>query len=205
MATSGETEPFKAQSEYNNESFKKIKLEGARVQSREFYDCHFSGCSFRETLFRSCKFSDCFFEDCDLSLVRFEDSSFSDTSFARSKVIGINWTLASWSTFASEAPISFVDCSLDYSAFIGLTLRKLVLKKCSAKEVEFSEADLSNANFSGTDLSKSRFSRTNLTRANFEGATNYAIDIATNKISKARFALPEALALLYGLDIVLVE
>jgi uncharacterized protein YjbI with pentapeptide repeats len=94
---------------------------------------------------------------------------------------------------------------VDFSAFIGLKLRKLVLTKCSAKEVEFSEADLTSADLRGTDLTKSRFQQTNLMRANFEGATNYSIDLATNKITKARFSLPEALSLLYGLDIVLVE
>lgn len=201
----GEVEPFKAQAEYSSESFKKIRYEAGRVQYKEFYDCVFANCSFRESIFAACKFNDCTFEDCDLSLVRFEGSAFSDTTFIRSKVIGVNWTLAAWSQFMSESPIRFHECAVDFSAFIGLTLRKIVFNKCSAKEVEFSEADLTGANFTGTDLAKSRFSRTNLTRANFEGATNYMIDLATNKVTKARFSLPEALSLLYGLDIVLVE
>jgi uncharacterized protein YjbI with pentapeptide repeats len=200
-----EVDPFRSQVEYSSESFKKVRLEAARLQYKEFYDCVFSNCSFRESVFKECKFNDCTFEDCDLSLARFEGSSFGDTHFIRSKVIGVNWTLAAWSQFVSDSPISFTECAVDFSAFIGLRLRKIVFNKCSAKEVEFSETDLTGANFSGTDLAKSRFSRTNLTRANFEGATNYMIDLATNKVTKARFSLPEALSLLYGLDIVLVE
>lgn len=197
--------PFQPETEYNNVTFNKMKFEGARVRGREFYECVFDHCSFRESIFQECKFNDCLFQECDLSLVRFEDSSFSDTRFERSKVIGVNWTLATWSRFQADSPISFTECVTDYSAFIGLTLRKMTMKKCSAQEVEFSESDLSSANFSGTNFAKARFSQTNLTRANFEGATNYSIDLTTNKIAKAKFSLPEALSLLYGLDIVLVE
>jgi uncharacterized protein YjbI with pentapeptide repeats len=200
-----ELKSFQSQAEYSRVTFNKVKLEAGRVVGKEFDACIFSHCSLRESVFQACKFSDCIFRDCDLSLVRFEESSLSDTRFVRSKVIGVNWTLAAWSRFQMESPLSFVECVVDFSAFIGLTLRKITFQKCSAQEVEFSEADLSGAIFSGTDLAKSRFSHTNLTRANFEGATNYTIDIATNKLAKARFSLPEALSLLYGLDIVLVE
>ena len=201
----GDVNPFKAQAEFSQQTFQKVKFEGARLASKEFDECVFTHCSFRESTFLECKFSDCTFQDCDLGLVRFEGTAFSDVKFERSKVIGVNWTLAAWSRFQSESPISFVDCVVDFSAFIGLTLRKMVIRKCRAQEVEFSDADLTSANFSGTDLAKSRFSHTNLTKANFEGATNYSIDLATNKITKAKFSLPEALSLLYGLDIVLVE
>lgn len=203
--SSGEANPFQTQAEYSNTTFSKVKLEGGRVVGKEFDGCLFSQCSLRETILRDCKFIDCKFQGCDLSLVRFEGSAFTDTSFEKSTVIGVNWTLAAWSKFQSDSPISFSECTLDYSAFIGLTLKKITFKKCSVKEVEFSETDLSAANFSGADLSKSRFNQTNLTRANFEGATNYSIDISHNKLTKARFSLPEALSLLYGLDIVLVE
>ncbi len=200
-----EVNAFQSQVEFNDQSFTKVKLEGTKVVGKEFYECVFSHCSFRESTFQMCKFNDCTFQDCDLSLVRLDASSFSDTRFERSKVIGVNWTMAAWSKFQSESPISFTECVIDFSAFIGLTLRKIDMKKCRAQEVEFSEADLSSANFSGTDLTKSRFHHANLTRANFVDATNYSLDLTTSKITKAKFSLPEALSLLYGLDIVLVE
>jgi uncharacterized protein YjbI with pentapeptide repeats len=196
---------FGSEGEYSNVTFNKVKLEAGRVRGKEFYDCVFDHCSLRESLFQDCKFSDCLFHECDLSLVRFEDSTFSDTRFETSKVYGVNWTLASWSRFQTDSPLSFSNCVLDFSAFIGLTLRKITMTKCSAQEVEFSEADLSGGDFSGTNFAKSRFVQTNLSRANFESAINYTIDVTANKITKARFSLPEALSLLYGLDIVLVE
>jgi fluoroquinolone resistance protein len=202
---STELNTFSAQGEYNEVTFTKVKLEAARLVGKEFYDCRFSHCSLRESVVRDCKFNDCTFQDCDLSLARFEGCSFADTSFVRCKVTGVDWTLAAWSKFQAESPIHFTECVVDFSAFIGLRLKKISFQKCSAKEVAFADADLTSANFSGTDLTKSRFQQTNLTKANFEGATNYSIDVATNKLTKARFALPEALSLLYGLDIVLVE
>jgi len=200
-----ELNTFPPQTEYSNVTFTKVKLEAGRVVGKEFDSCIFSHCALRETVFRDCKFIDCTFQACDLSLVRFEDTSFSETTFEKSKVIGVNWTLAAWSKFQVDSPISFTECVIDYSAFIGLTLRKIIIKKCNAQEVEFSDADLTAADFKGTDLSKSRFNQTNLTRANFEGATNYSINITNNKVAKAKFSLPEALSLLYGLDIVLVD
>ncbi len=196
---------FAAHTEYANERFNRVQFEGARLLNTEFYDCVFSHCSLRESVFDACKFSDCTFEDCDVSLVRFEDSTFSETRFVRSQVIGVNWTLAAWSKFQADAPVAFESCTIDYSAFIGLTLRKLTLRKCRAHEVEFSEAQLSAADFRETDFAKSRFQHTNLTKADFTGARNYVIDLQSCNISKAKFALPEALGLLYGLDIVLVD
>lgn len=194
-----------AQTEYTEETFAKLKLDAKRISGRVFDDCVFSQCFFRECIFVSCKFNNCVFQDCDLGLVRFDDSAFNETRFERSTLMGVNWTLAAWSRFQSESPVAFRACVLDLSVFMGLSLRKALFEKCSAKEVEFSEADLSAANFSGTDLSKSRFLQTNLSKANFVGATNYFIDVSTNNIKQAKFALPEALSLLYGLDIVLVE
>jgi fluoroquinolone resistance protein len=200
-----ELNPFESKAEYEGAIFKNVKLESSQISNKEFYECTFITCSFRETTFKACKFIDCTFQNSDLSLASFSGTSFQKTSFERSKVIGVNWTIAAWSRFQSESPIRFHECVIDFSAFIGLKLRKISVTKCSAQEVEFSDADLTNANFSGTDLAKSRFRKTNLTRANFEDATNYSIDVTNNTITKARFSLPEALSLLNGLDIVLVE
>jgi fluoroquinolone resistance protein len=171
---------FQAKTEHSEAHFSKLKLEGGRVIGKEFSECVFDHCAFRESTFQACKFNDCTFQDCDLSLVRFDTTSFSDTKFERSTLVGVDWTLASWSRFQADAPISFADCVVDFSAFIGLALRKIVFSKC-------------------------RFRNTNLSHANFVGATNYSIDLSANKVTKAKFSLPEALALLYNLDIVLVE
>jgi len=44
-----------------------------------------------------------------------------------------------------------------------------------------------------------------LTEADFTGAKNYAIAASSNTLKKTKFSLPEAMGLLYSLDIVLTE
>lgn len=94
---------------------------------------------------------------------------------------------------------------LDYGTFIGLKLHKISFQACSLKDVEFSEADLTQADFRKAILTNSRFRNTNLTRADFTNASNYAIDVSHNNVEKARFSMPEAIALLHCMDIELVE
>lgn len=197
--------PFDNEVDYDRHNFIGARLEAGHVNGKEFYACAFVSCSFRETTFTDCKFYECLFQDCDLSLMQVTGSSFRNTRFENSKVIGVNWIDAAWSKFVPPAPLSFLRCALDYSTFNGLSLVRVSFADCTAKDVDFSEANLTEADFHNTVLSKSRFSQTNLTRAHFVGATDYAIDVTMNVISKATFSLPEAVALLRGLDIQLVD
>jgi uncharacterized protein YjbI with pentapeptide repeats len=138
-------------------------------------------------------------------LLRVEQSTFRNTTFKDSKVIGVDWTMASWSKFISFSPVNFYECVIDFSTFIGLSLVKISFKECGVKDVDFSGADLTEADFSKAVLSKSQFRNTNLTQANFEDATDYTIDVTVNMVSKAKFSLPEAISLLRGLEIKLVD
>ena len=193
-------------SEYINQKFKQVTFETEIIEDTLFTDCTFSNCSFRETQFHKCRFNTCLFEKCDLSLIEVPDSSFQSTQFKQSKVIGVNWTLATWSQFTRHAPIQFDDCVLDYATFIGLTLQKISFQGCRLRQVEFSEADLTDANFQNATLTESRFRQTNLTRANFTQAVEYTIDVTQNIVTKTQFSLPEAYALLHSIeDIVLLE
>ncbi len=71
----------------------------------------------------------------------------------------------------------------------------------SARDVDFREADLRGARVTGTDLLDSLFGRTNLAQADFREVRNYRITLGECTLTGARFALPEALSLLYALDI----
>jgi hypothetical protein len=44
-----------------------------------------------------------------------------------------------------------------------------------------------------------------LTQADFTGARDYTIAPNLNQLKQTKFSLPEAMALLYGLDIILTE
>jgi fluoroquinolone resistance protein len=67
------------------------------------------------------------------------------------------------------------------------------------------ECDLTGSLFDNCDLAGATFDNTNLEKADFTTAFNYLIDPDTNRIKKAKFALPGVLALLNKHDIVIVN
>jgi len=76
---------------------------------------------------------------------------------------------------------------------------------CHAYDVDFRGADLTDADFSATDLLSSLFDNTVLIRANFNGSINYSIDVNNNVINQAKFCRLEAVCLLDGLGIELID
>ena len=191
--------------EYEDQTFDGLALGGEEVRAKEFAGCVFVGCSFLETAFSACRFVDCEFVRCDLSLCHVEDCSFTSVKFIDSQAIGVNWTEASWPARGLFNAIGFERCAISHSTFIGLGLRRVVIVDCVARDADFAEAELTQANCAGTDFKDSRFLHTDLTEADFTGASNYAIAPNLNVLRKTRFALPEAMSLLYGLDIILTE
>ena len=195
------------QTEYTNQELKGVVYKNGSVSLKEFNSCLFVKCSFNETVFRECHFRECTFRKCDLSLVHFKDCSFSDTRFEDSQVLGVDWTETAWATskFSLTKPVDFLNCVLNYSTFMGMNLKQINITKCIAREVSFEDANLTEANCSFTDFTNSRFLHTNLTGADLTGAKNYTIAAHLNILKKTRFSLPEAMSLLYSLDIVLTE
>lgn len=118
--------------------------------------------------------------------------------FEGGKMIGINWTDVS-----AFHHVSFKRCNLNYGNFSGQGLKKLTLIDCVARDVDFSESNLTEANLQRTDFSGSQFRETNLTKSDLRGAQNYGINPLNNKLRQARFSLPEAMLLLRGLEIIL--
>jgi uncharacterized protein YjbI with pentapeptide repeats len=193
------------QTAYEDQRFEGLALGGETISFKEFEGCTFARCSFLETTFRNCRFVDCAFHDCDLSLVRVQGCSFSNTKFEDSQLVGVNWTEASWPKRGLLRAIGFSRCALSHSTFLGLTLQQVTMAHCIAHDVDFAEADLSEADCRYTDFAGSRFLHTDLTGADFTGATEYAINASLNALKGAKFSLPEAMALLYGLEVVLTE
>jgi fluoroquinolone resistance protein len=181
-------------------TFQNCSFNEAQFKQCAFHHCHFQDCSFNEAQFNHCTFRDCHFQDCDLSLSDIEYSSFQRSKYQRSKLIGINWAKVSRIQW-----IEFHDCDISYATFMGLEMQKSIITGCVAKEAYFEETNLTAANCTHTDFSDSRFIRTNLTQADFRGARNYTIVADQNKLKKTKFSMPEALSLLYGLDIILDE
>lgn len=191
--------------EYEQKTFRKVDASKQVVKGKSFQECSFINCSLQEISFEGCKFYNCTFKTCDLSLMKVKNTVFADVKFEDTKVVGVNWTEAMWGKNSLLGSLAFTECTLNYSTFIGLKMHKLALVRCMAKDVDFAEADLTQANFEGTELSDSRFHHTNLTEANLSKATNYNIAATNNTLKKTRFSLPEAISLLHSLDIVLEE
>ncbi len=193
---------------YDGEIFDQLTLQKATLRGSEFTDCRFKQCSFGEASFELCTFKDCAFANCDLSLMAPEKSAFRGVDFVKCKLLGVNWGKATWVNQQMQAllkTVSFKECVVNYSSFVGLRLPGLKLVECVARAADFSEADLSKSDFRKTDFEEALFRNTNLAGSNFVGATNYYIDPASNQISKARFSLPDALGLLYAMDIELEQ
>lgn len=182
---------------YEDRSFSGIVRRGLEVREVEFFQCRFEGCLFVESVFQECRFEQCTFERCDLSVMKPMESRFTGVRFLKSKMLGVDWTLA-----IMPATLAFRGCSVNHSTFQRLALPRLELAECTAREVDFTGANLTKADFTRTDLLGSRFAETNLVGADFSHATNYAIDPTANRVKKAKFTLPEAMSLLSAFDIV---
>lgn len=190
---------------YTDQVFKGLHLDGIQIISSEFLDCVFRDCSFAESVFRKCRFVNSAFQGCDLSLARVPESIYSATRFERSKIIGVNWAQAAWPISSLGVPLSFTKSAISHCTFIGLSLKGIQVVDCVAVNVDFREADLSKANFAGSDLSESLFVNTNLSAADLSRARNYLIDPGQNVLKGARFSMPEAMSLLYNMDIILID
>ncbi|MCR8845939.1 pentapeptide repeat-containing protein [Paenibacillus sp. SC116] len=190
---------------YEDEQFRELNYQQQELRSVKFYDCTFTKCDFSETVFIDCRFSGCVFEGCNLNMIKMVDCEFTDARFSDSKLIGLNWTEACWPKLSRQGMLRFEQSVLSHSTFIGLSLQKCLFNNCLAKDVDFREADLSKADMRYTDFSESLFGNTNLTGADLRHAVNYSIDPGSNRISKAKFMMPEATSLLYSMDIQLVE
>jgi uncharacterized protein YjbI with pentapeptide repeats len=191
--------------EYFDQTFNKVHLGPDEIISGKFTDCVFFQCVFESAILNNCRFSNCLFQECNLNLVKLSGSSFPATRFEKSKLMGVDWTQATWSTSGFYSIVHFLECVISHSTFIGLELKRIQITNCIANEVDFRDADLSNADFKGTDLARSFFGNTNLSEADLSQARNYMIDPSNNILKQAKFSMPEAMALLYSMDIVLKD
>lgn len=182
--------------EYFRDKFKNLSSSKQTLSEIEFEDCEFTKCVFIETKFKKCKFIDCRFSNCTFSACKFTDSTFLNATFTGSKLMGIDWT-----ELAKSSGWKFRECSLEYCNFKLMKLPGIEITRSNIKDVDFTDTDLSRAMFNNSSLDKSKFFKTNLEKASFLDATNYSINAQYNNITKAKFSLPEALTLLYGLDI----
>jgi uncharacterized protein YjbI with pentapeptide repeats len=71
----------------------------------------------------------------------------------------------------------------------------------SIREVDFTEADLTNSRFENCDLFKAAFDQTILEKVDFRSSYNYSIDPEINRIKKSKFSVAGIQGLLTKYDI----
>jgi uncharacterized protein YjbI with pentapeptide repeats len=71
------------------------------------------------------------------------------------------------------------------------------------QEVDFTEANFSEAKFDDCDLAGALFDRTNLEKADFRNAYNYRISPTINRLKKAKFSQDGLAGLLSDFGIVI--
>lgn len=191
--------------DYYSKNFSNLSMVEQEIEGIEFEDCSFTECDFTETMFKKCRFIECSFTDCNLSVIKIGQSQFTDVTFEQCKLIGVDWTRAMWSQLRLSASLAFKNCVMNDSSFFDLSLDEITLVECKAHEVDFRNGSFCRAKFSYTDFTGSLFGKTDLSGADFTEAVNYDIDIFDNKLEKARFTRYEAVRLLNGLDIELLD
>jgi len=155
------------------------------------------------TEFEECSFVDC--TRCQLSLICVPYTRFFGLNFLECKLVGVDWTRATWSEYHKDFEISFRQSILNDSSFFGLTLQGLVLDECKVQDVDFREGDFSHAVMTYSDFTNSLFMRTNLQSANFTESSQYSINVLENQLQGAKFSKFEAVYLLESLGIELLD
>lgn len=180
-------------------------MQGLLCVGSEFEECVFVDCNFSEATFENCNFINCSFTRCQLSLINLSYTRLFNVSFLECKLVGVDWTRATWSDYHRDFEISFRQCILNDSSFFGLTLQGLVLDECKVHDVDFREGDFSKAIMTYCDFTHSLFMRTNLQAADLTEATQYSINVLENQLQGAKLSKFEAVYLLESLGVELVD
>jgi len=191
--------------DYFEQLFNKLPLAHSELIGCEFEECEFRECDFSEALLKSCKFINCIFMRCNLSLIKLSYTSFYDVNFTESKLVGVDWTKASWPAFHFDSMLKFNKCILNDSSFFGLTMNGLQFEECKLHDVDFREGDFADSTMTYCDFTNSLFMRTNLQNVDFTESGNFNLNVTENRVTKAKFTRYEALNLLESLGIELVD
>ncbi len=191
--------------EYLEQKFCNLELENERLEHVLFEQCEFINCNFTGSCFTDCRFVECTFLKCNLSLISIPNSRFSICEFNGSKLVGVDWTKAHWPRFDFYSQLSFKSCILSGSNFFALKLHETHFDDCRLHDIDFRNVELNKSVITDCDLSNSLFMQTNLTSADLTGTHSFTIDIRQNTLKQAKFSRFEALELLYGLDIQLID
>lgn len=163
-----------------------------------FERCHFADMALNDVVFANCAFTACTFRNVDVAGLGMQNAS-----FRASACIGVDWSETRRRGRLFPLFKEIHGCTLKFNNFFKMKLPKMSVADSSLLDCAFMECDLSGSSFRRVDFQDTTFQECNLTKADFREAINYRINTAANRISKARFSMPEAVGLLCGLDIII--
>lgn len=185
------------------EQIDSLNLEDTVHEGVEYIECSFSKCEFINVNFKNCTFKNCVFQKCVFANAKFDFCTMYNGEFTDSMLIGINWNTLKSKLRGAEPIVKLSGNILKYNSFSQMSFRKFVFSNNTFKECYFLECELMDADFCKDDLEKTQFSDCNLSRADFRDSYGYEINITNNKITGAKFSLPEVVNLLRGLEIII--
>lgn len=166
------------------------------VPYKEVEGCLFRKCDFSSANLQHKRFTDCRFEGCNLALASLMDTALQNVTFVECKLTGVSFAACRDMLFQ----VQFASCQLRYASFSGKRMQGTLFQQCTCAEVDFTQANLTNASFQECSLNEAVFHHTQLTGADFTTATGFSINPENNPLRGARFSLPGLLGLVdtYG-------
>ncbi|MES2005049.1 MAG: pentapeptide repeat-containing protein [Bacteroidota bacterium] len=184
---------------FEDQVFDKINFTQQVFQTGSYDNCRFINCNLSGSDLSNSSFSDCSFTGCNLSMVQLMKTSFQDTKFKDCKMLGLHFHNCNPFLFTAD----FDNCSLNVSSFYQLKLKKLRFINSSLYDVDFTEADLTDAVFDNCDLAMASFDNTVLLKTNFITSYNFSIDPERNRMKKAKFPASGLAGLLHKYDLII--
>ncbi len=181
------------------ETIKGISFAEGKLSHQEYDSVVFTDCNFAKADLSNVSFIDCTFNSCDMGLAKVANTAFKSVEFVNCKLLGVDF--ARCKDFLLS--FSFDTCILDYASFYKKKMKKTLFKDCSIKEVDFSEAELTESKFVNCDLSLSVFQQSIIEKVDFRTAFNFGIDLEVNKAKNARFSAADLRGLLLKYPIII--
>jgi len=179
------------------EAFDKIDYRQSPLAKGEYEHRTFNNCDFSGSDLSGITFSECKFVGCNLSLARLTKTAFRDVAFQECKMLGLHFENCNQFGFW----VGFYDCTLTHSSLCKQKLKKTIFRNSKLEGVDFTGSDLSSAVFDNCELTGAIFEQTILEKADFRAAFNYSIDLALNRVKKAKFTHTGIAGLLQKYDI----
>src|ERR1035437_7746831 len=113
-------------------TFDKCDFKEKPLEKGEYEACTFTGCDFSNSDLSEIHFSECAFSHCNLSMVRVFGTALRDVTFVECKMLGLRFDTC----MVFGLAFRFENCTLNYSSFYGINIKKTVFKKCLMQETD---------------------------------------------------------------------